>query len=116
MRKSLREHKNNYLLVAFILMVLTGNPILLLLAFFLTGINRGAISNFNNGIINEIATGKAWALNLLHSLFAIGAFISPFIALFFTRNNPNGWIYASLTIAFLCLIELIAYGYDAYTE
>ncbi|NLP34983.1 MAG: MFS transporter [Clostridiales bacterium] len=110
MRKSLREHKNNYLLVAFILMVLTGNPILLLLAFFLTGINRGAISNFNNGIINEIATGKAWALNLLHSLFAIGAFISPFIALFFTRNNPNGWIYASLTIAFLCLIELIAYG------
>lgn len=97
-------------LIAFVLMTLTGNPVLLLLAFFLTGLNRGAVSNFNNSVINEIATGKGWALNLLHSVFAIGAFISPFIALFFTRSNPDGWKYAALTLAFLCLAELLVYG------
>lgn len=96
--------------LAFILMTLTGNPFLLLLAFFLTGMNRGAVSNFNNTIINEIATGKGWALNLLHSIFAVGAFVSPFIALFFTRNNSDGWIYAALVLSFFCLIELIVYG------
>ena len=96
--------------IAFILMTLTKNPILLLLAFFLTGINRGAISNFNNAIINEIATGKAWALNLLHSMFAIGAFLAPFIALLSVRNNPDGWIYACYFLAFLCFTEIITYS------
>ncbi len=93
--------------IAFLLMVLSGNPILLLIAFFLTGINRGAVSNFNNTVINDIATGKAWALNLLHAVFALGAFSSPFIALFFTRNNSDNWIFAALTLAFLCFTELI---------
>lgn len=96
--------------IAFLLMISTGNPIVLLIAFLFTGLNRGAVSNFNNTVINDIATGQAWALNLLHSVFAIGAFISPFIALFFTRNNPNGWIYAALVLAFMCLIEIIVYS------
>lgn len=96
-------------IIAFILMIITKNPLLLLLAFFLSGINRGAVSNFNNTMVNEIATGKAWALNLLHSVFALGAFASPFIALFFVRNNPNGWIYAALTLAVLCISEVLVY-------
>jgi len=96
--------------LAFIIMTVTSNPYFLFLAFFFTGLNRGAVSNFNNTIINDIATGKAWALNLLHSVFAIGAFISPFIALFFTRDNPNGWIYAALTWAFFCFTELITFS------
>jgi FHS family glucose/mannose:H+ symporter-like MFS transporter len=102
--------------IAFILMTLTSNPIILLIAFFLTGINRGAVSNFNNSIINEIATGKAWALNLLHSVFAIGAFIAPFIALISVRTNPNGWIYACYILAFLCLTELITYAFMKIPE
>ena len=95
---------------AFVLMTLTSNPVFLFLAFFLTGLNRGAVSNFNNTIINDIATGKAWALNLLHSVFAIGAFVSPFIALFFTKDNPNGWIYAALTWAIFCFTEFVTFG------
>lgn len=93
--------------VAFCLMVTTGNPYVLLLAFFFTGINRGAISNFNNAVINDIATGKAWALNILHSVFAIGAFTAPFVVLFYTRNHSGNWKYAALTWAFLCLTEVI---------
>jgi fucose permease len=93
--------------IAFILMSFYGNPFLLLLAFFLTGICRGAISNFNNTVINTIATGKAWALNLLHAVFAIGAFTSPFVALFFTRNNAEHWKYATLSWALFCFLELV---------
>lgn len=102
--------------IAFILMPLTNSPIILILAFFLTGINRGAISNFNNSIINEIATGKAWALNLLHSVFAVGAFIAPFIALLSVRTNPDGWIYACYILAFLCFTELITYSFMKIPE
>lgn len=102
--------------IAFILMPLTNSPVILILAFFLTGINRGAISNFNNSIINEIATGKAWALNLLHSVFAIGAFIAPFIALLSVRTNPDGWIYACYILAFLCFTELITYSFMKIPE
>lgn len=93
--------------IAFILMSFYGNPFILILAFFLTGINRGAISNFNNTVINTIATGKAWALNLLHAVFAIGAFTSPFVALFFARNNSEHWKYATLSWALFCLLELV---------
>lgn len=102
--------------IAFILMPLTSSPFILILAFFLTGINRGAVSNFNNSIINEIATGKAWALNLLHSVFAIGAFIAPFIALLTVRTNPDGWIYACYILAFLCFTELMTYSFMKIPE
>jgi len=96
-------------LPAFILMVLTGNSALLLLAFFLTGINRGAISNFNNAVVNEVATGKAWALNLLHSIFAVGAFAAPFLVLAFTNSNSENWIYVALLQAALIGIELLIF-------
>lgn len=102
--------------ISFILMTLTSNPVVLLIAFFLTGINRGAVSNFNNAIINEIATGKAWALNLLHSVFAIGAFLAPFIALLCVRNNNDGWIYACYILAFFCFTELMTYFFMKIPE
>jgi fucose permease len=98
-------------IAAFVLMTLTGNSALLLFAFFLTGINRGAVSNFNNTIVNEIATGKGWALNILHSIFAIGAFIAPFVSLAFVKDNPDGWKYAAITWAFLCLTEVLTYAF-----
>lgn len=95
--------------IAFFVMTITSNPFLLLLAFFFTGINRGAVSNFSNTMINEIATGKAWALNLLHSIFAIGAFCAPFIALLSVASNPDGWVNACYILSFLCLTEFILY-------
>lgn len=95
--------------LGFFLMMISGNPLVLILAFAMTGITRGAVSNFNNSLINEIATGKGWALNLLHSIFAIGAFIAPFLAMAFTRTNSNGWVYAVLITAILCVIEVIVF-------
>lgn len=96
--------------IAFVLMIISGNPIALILAFSMTGLTRGAVSNFNNSVINEIATGKGWTLNLLHSIFAIGAFIAPFLAMLFTRNNTEGWMYAVFIVIILCILEVVVFG------
>ncbi len=97
--------------LGFVLMTITSNPFLLVMAFFLTGVNRGAVSNFNNTVINEIAKEKGAALNILHSVFAIGAFLSPFIAMAFVSRNADGWKYIAYIWALLCFFELFTYGF-----
>ena len=97
-------------ILSFGLMLMGASPISLMLGFFLTGICRGNISNFNNTAINLLAPGKAWALNLLHAFFAIGAFVCPFVILLFTQNNPNGWRYASMLLMGLCFGVCCIYG------
>ena len=92
--------------LAFLLIFVTGNPLLLLLAFFLTGINRGAISNFNNAVITDVATGKAWALNLLHGIYCLGAFFGPLLVLFFAGQSANGWTLAVLLELILLISQL----------
>lgn len=92
--------------MAFLLIFLTGNPLLLLLAFFLTGINRGAISNFNNAVITDVATGKAWALNLLHGIYCLGAFLVPLLVLFCASRGANLWTLAVLLELILLVSQL----------
>lgn len=48
------------------------------LAFLLAGIGRGSVSIINNAVVNDNAEGKAAPLNLLHMVFAVGAFLAPF--------------------------------------
>lgn len=67
------------IVIGFVIMVVTGNPILLLLAFTCLGVGRGTMSNITNVLVGEYAGNKAAGLNLLHATFAVGAFISPFI-------------------------------------
>ncbi len=67
------------IVIGFVIMVMTGNPILLLLAFVCLGVGRGTMSNITNVLVGQYAGNKAAGLNLLHASFAIGAFISPFI-------------------------------------
>ncbi len=96
--------------VSFGLMLLGANPIVLMLAFFFTGICRGSISNYNNTVINSIAPGKAWALNLLHAFFAVGAFLCPFLVLFFTKENPEGWRNAAILLLVGCVFISLVYA------
>lgn len=95
---------------AFLGMTLTQSPLLLILAFFLTGINRGAISYFNNSVINDLATGKAWALNILHATFSIGAFIAPFLVIAFTSGGSEYWVYVALLEAGLLFSTVVLAG------
>ncbi len=43
------------------------------------GIGRGSVSIFNNSIINDYGDGTPAALNILHTFFAFGAFLAPFL-------------------------------------
>lgn len=51
----------------------------LLLLFVLLGISRGCYSVINNAYINENTDGTPAALNILHMVFAVGAFCAPMI-------------------------------------
>lgn len=90
-------------------MLVTKSPIILLTMFFLTGIGRGSVSNINNSIVNDISDGKASALNLLHAVFAIGAFMAPFLASWCIISGL-GWKYAIGTVAVLGVLVTIVYA------
>ena len=44
----------SFVVVGFLIMILTGNPVLLILGFLFTGLSRGSISNFNNSSKSRI--------------------------------------------------------------
>ncbi|MCQ5128457.1 MFS transporter [Butyricicoccus faecihominis] len=94
--------------IGFALTLVTGNPLLLIFALLLTGVGRGAISNYNNQIISSLSGGSAAPLNMLHGFFAIGAVSAPFLVLFCTRNSDHGWRYAVIAIIVLGIISMIS--------
>lgn len=63
-----------------ILIMVTGNPVLLLLAMLLTGISKGAGGNYNNAMVSNLTGNSASKLNFLQACFAIGACAAPLIA------------------------------------
>ncbi|WP_147645074.1 MFS transporter [Treponema pectinovorum] len=65
--------------LCLILITLFPTVPVLLLTFVILGIARGSSSVFNNAYINENSEGSAAALNILHMIFAIGAFSSPLL-------------------------------------
>lgn len=82
----------SFVVIGFTIMILTGNPVLLILGFLFTGLSRGSISNFNNITVNEITRSNPAALNILHSIFAIGALLSPFLVILSTSiHGELGW-------------------------
>ena len=92
------------IVIGLLLMTLTGNPLLLFLAFALTGIGRGTMSNITNVVVGECAENNAAGLNLLHASFAVGAFLSPFIAI---AVIPASWKIAPWISAALMLLTLL---------
>lgn len=97
---------SSFVVVGFLLIISTGQPWLLLAAFFFTGISRGSISNFNNKVVNDISNSSPTASNLLHSLFAVGALISPFLVIVTTKLfGVNGWRVTGIIIIILILIS-----------
>lgn len=94
------------LVVGLVLMTMTGNPALLVIAFILTGAGRGTLSNITNVVVSENAGKKAAGLNVLHASFAVGAFTSPIIALLLgdTKWRFAAWIIAlALALVFLLI-------------
>ncbi len=80
----------------------------MIVLFTILGICRGSNSIINNAYINENSDGSAFALNILHMTFAIGAFSAPlFASIFF--NNGFSWkaIVYAITIASAVAVVLL---------
>lgn len=105
-RKNAILFLSSFVVIGFLLIAITGQPWLLLVAFFFTGISRGSISNFNNKTVNDVSDSSPAALNFLHSLFAIGALLAPFLVILSTWIfGSRGWQVSCLMIIVLILIS-----------
>lgn len=100
---------NSFIALSYLVILLSDNNFMLALAFFLTGMARGATSNFCNTSINELAPGKASLLNGLHAMFAVGAFTFPLLLLAMTRTNSDNWIYACSFMLIMGVLSWVMY-------
>lgn len=78
-------------------------------AFVFAGIGRGSVSIINNAIVSDNTHGKPGPLNLLHMVFACGAFIAPFLTSIYV-NNGLGWRAIVYTIIVATIIGVIGYA------
>lgn len=78
-------------------------------AFVLAGIGRGSVSIINNAVVNDNSDGNPAALNLLHMVFAVGAFMAPFLTAVYV-NNGLGWRAAAYTITAGSTLSCIFYA------
>lgn len=92
------------LIIGFIIMMITGNPIALIIAFIVSGISKGTMSNISNVVIAEETQNKTAGLNILHAVFAIGALVAPVLVLIATKTTL-GW---KLSTAILVCCQIIA--------
>lgn len=90
------------------MLLASGNPVWLLTAMGLIGISKGAVTNYNNQIMTELAEGDAGPLNLMHAFFAIGACIAPFIVLLCGKVDTSGWRLAVFLSAAAVGVGLLA--------
>lgn len=101
----------SFVIIGFLIMILTGNPVLLILGFLFTGLSRGSISNFNNTVVNEVSNSSPAALNILHSIFAIGALSAPFLVILCTNiAGEKGWKLAVSVIIVLVVISAFLFS------
>ena len=83
-------------------------PVYILFVFcLLLGIGRGTVSIVNNMVIND-HIGTTAALNLLHTVFAVGAFSCPLLATYYIGHNM-GWRAIVYTVMILCFISWLGY-------
>ena len=100
---------NSFFAMAYLIILLSGNIPLLVAAFLMTGLARGATSNFCNTVINNLAPGKAGLINGLHAMFSIGAFLFPILLMLFTTSSTDNWIYASMFMLAIGVISWLLY-------
>lgn len=101
---------NAFFAIAFLLIVLGGNNVTLVLAFLMTGLARGATSNFCNATVNSLAPGKVAASNGLHAMFSVGAFLFPILLTLLTTANVDNWIYACFFMLVMGVLSWVLYA------
>ena len=94
--------------IGFIGMVITKSPLFLILPFFLTGVGRGSVTNMSNTIINDVGEGRPGPLNILHTFFAVGAFMAPFFAAW-AIGRGFSWRFVLSVVAALAAIMVLVF-------
>lgn len=89
------------------ILLVSGNPILLLASMFIIGINKGGVTTYNNQIVSVLSGGDAGPLNLLHAAFATGACIAPIIVLLCLKFDGTGWKVSVLISVILAAIGIL---------
>lgn len=100
---------NACLSISYLMILISGNMVCLVLAFLMTGLARGATSNFCNAVINDLAPGKAGIVNGLHAMFSAGAFIFPIILMGMTSSNADNWTYGCALMLIMGIISWLLY-------
>lgn len=67
--------------IGLALMMVTGNPLVLLFAMLLTGLCKGCTANFGNQITSTLSNNDSSLLNLSQAFFAIGTCLAPIITM-----------------------------------
>lgn len=101
---------NAFYAIAYLLILFGDNNFCLILAFLMTGLARGATSNFCNVVINDIAPGKAGAINGLHAMFSVGAFTFPILLTLLTMTEAKHWIYACFFMVAMGILSWLLYA------
>lgn len=101
---------NAFYAISYLLILLGGNPVCLVIAFLMTGMTRGATSNFSNMTINNLAPGQAWILNGLHAMFSIGAFLFPILLTVLTAGSADRWPLACGFMLAMGILSWILYS------
>lgn len=73
--------------LGYILMVLTGNPTVLLMAFLFVGIAKGSAANRCTVLVGNNAADRSRAMSLMNAWFALGALLCPFLIAFLQKKN-----------------------------
>ncbi len=65
--------------LGYMMMALTGNPALLLMAFFFAGASKGGTANICTNLVGKNAKDRSRALSLMNAWFSLGALLCPFV-------------------------------------
>ena len=95
--------------LSYVLILCGSSKYVIALAFLLTGIARGASSNYLNSEVNNAMPGSAWALNILHASYAVGALLFPIILMVLVNSNPDRWYLACIFMLVMGIISLLLY-------
>ena len=86
----------------YLLMAVTGSPVLLLAAFLLAGVSKGCTANKCTLLVSNNTDDKQKALSMLNAWFAFGALLCPFLVSFLQRKS-NTLPMFGVSFAGLCL-------------
>lgn len=101
-------------MLGFLMMALWGNPVWLFMAFVMSGMGRGSVSNFNNYTVNRISDGHPAASLLLHASFAMGAITAPLA--FLLLSKLIAWRAAVIYVAAAVTLGVFFYSRMRLTD